>query len=132
MDWISIATIASPIISAVAIIVALCISHSSSKDIKTFISVFVTTQSVNHIENNRINEEEIEEVKRKIEELREQSQIVRPFVGGARIDYIYEQENKHAIRQQIEEQEKILSELFFRQKQYKKFFELVDKYSKEA
>lgn len=113
--WINIATIASPIIGVAAIIVALMISHRSSRDAQKQIdairqstkeqldamrdqmNVFMASQAPDMVESLSQYEQQLEELDKQIEDAEEEYNIVNPFygLGGARIDDIeYEQEKR--------------------------------------
>lgn len=113
--WINIATIASPVVGVAAIVVALRISHRSSRDAQKQIdairqstkeqldamrdqmNVFMASQAPDMVESLSQYEQQLEELDKQIEEAEEDYNIVNPFygLGGARIDDIeYEQEKR--------------------------------------
>lgn len=95
--WINIATIASPIIGTIAIIVALCISRRSSIDAQKQIDVFMAAQAPNMIEALRHYEKQLRDLDEQIKKAEQEYKTVNPFygLGGARIDDIeYEQDKK--------------------------------------
>ena len=118
MDWktlIDIATMASPIIGVAAIIVALIISHRSSRDAQKQIDaiqgatkkqldamreqmdVFMASQVPDMMESLSQYEQQLADLDEQIEEAEEEYNTVNPFygLGGARIDDIeYEQEKR--------------------------------------
>ncbi len=87
------ATLLSPIISVIAIIVALIIARSSSKDAKTQITairhlldVFVAANNLDIVEAKRKYQQLLVEINRKIEDAQMEVDIVSPFfVGGAKL-----------------------------------------------
>ena len=97
--WILIATISGPIISAIAIIVALWISHSSSKDARkqidelhNILEVFVASQTPSMIDAlQKLKREEVD-LRRRIGQAKRdfecQNNDVRLMGGGALIDKI--------------------------------------------
>ena len=110
-----IATIASPIIGALAIVVALWISHRSSRDAQKQIDairqstkkqleamqeqmeIFMASQAPNMVESLGQYEQQLAELNEQIEEAEEEYNVVNPFYGwgGARIDDIdYEYKKK--------------------------------------
>lgn len=113
--WLHIATIASPIIGAIAIVVALWVSHRSSRDAQKQIDairqstkkqldamqeqmeIFMASQAPNMVESLDQYEQQLEELNEQIEEAEEEYNVVNPFYGrgGARIDDIdYEYKKK--------------------------------------
>ncbi len=95
------ATVASPVIGAIAIIVALIIGHRSSKEarqqveaIHKLFAVYVASQAPSLIEAKRQYEKQLNELNHKIKDAKEELQIVRPFGYGSRMDMIDEQERK--------------------------------------
>ncbi len=105
------ATVASPIVGMVAIIVALFISHSTSKKIQKqvnavydLLDVFVTAQNPTIIEAKRKYEQQLRELDNLISEAEESLQITNPFLyQGARIDMVMDLQNKKEIRENIKE-----------------------------
>ena len=101
MDYITQwATLLSPIISVIAIIVALCIARSSSKDtqkqidaIHNLLDVFVAVHNLDIFDAKRKYESQLLDLDKQIEdaEIRVESAI-SPFSSGARINHIQEQE----------------------------------------
>jgi len=113
--WINIATIASPVVGVAAIVVALWISHRSSRDAQKQIdairqstkeqldamrdqmNVFMASQAPDMVESLSQYEQQLEELDKQIEDAEEEYNIVNPFygLGGARIDDIdYEYKKK--------------------------------------
>lgn len=94
MFW---ATVLSPIVGVIAIIVALIIAHQSSKDTKKQITgiydlleVFVAAQNPSMIESKKQYEQQLAQLNSQIHEAEVDLQTVHyPFYGrGARIDDI--------------------------------------------
>lgn len=113
--WINIATIASTVVGVAAIVVALWISHRSSRDAQKQIdairqstkeqldamrdqmNVFMASQAPDMVESLSQYEQQLEELDKQIEDAEEEYNIVNPFygLGGARIDDIdYEYKKK--------------------------------------
>ena len=104
MFW---ATVLSPIIGAIAIVVALHISNKSSKDaqkqveaVYNLLDVFVAAQNPNMVEAKQRYEQQIVQLNKLIDEAKEEVELgVSPFLGrgGARIDDIetMEEVSKH-------------------------------------
>ena len=103
------ATVASPIVGVLAIIVALFISHSTSKKIQKqvdaaydLLDVFVAAQNPTIIEAKRKYEQQLRDLDDKIYEAEESLQITNPFqYQGARIDMVMDFQNKNDIRENI-------------------------------
>lgn len=112
---LNIATIASPVVGVAAIVVALWISHRSSRDAQKQIdairqstkeqldamrdqmNVFMASQAPDMVESLSQYEQQLADLDEQIEEAEEDYNIVNPFygLGGARIDDIeYEQEKR--------------------------------------
>lgn len=93
--WIQWATLASPIISVVAIVVALCVARSSSKDaqkqitaIHNLLDVFVAANNLDIVEAQRKYQRQLAELDRQIEDAQIDVDTVYPFVGGSLIHKI--------------------------------------------
>lgn len=119
--WINIATITSPIIGVAAIIVALWISHCSSRDVQKQIDamrqstkkqldamceqvdVFMASQAPDMVESLGQYEQQLAELDEQIEEAEEEYNVVNPFygMGGARIDDIDYEYKKRGQAQNI-------------------------------
>lgn len=103
------ATVAIPIVGVLAIIVALFISHSTSKKIQKqvdaaydLLDVFVAAQNPTIIEAKRKYEQQLRDLDDKIYEAEESLQITNPFLyQGARIDMVMDFQNKNDIRENI-------------------------------
>lgn len=95
------ATLLSPIISVIAIIVALHVARSSSKDaqkqiaaIRHLLDVFVAANNLDIVEAQRKYQQQLVELDKEIEDAQMEVDIVYPFVGGARIDHIIAAQEK--------------------------------------
>lgn len=95
------ATLLSPIISVIAIIVALHVARSSSKDaqkqiaaIRHLLDVFVAANNLDIVEAQRKYQQQLVELDKEIEDAQMEVDIVYPFVGGARIDHIIAAQKK--------------------------------------
>lgn len=105
------ATVASPIVGMLAIIVALFISHSTSKKIQKqvdaaydLLDVFVASQNPTIIDAKRKYEQQLRELDNMISEAEESLLITNPFLyQGSRIDMVMDLQNKKEIRENIKE-----------------------------
>ena len=95
------ATLLSPIISVIAIIVALHVARSSSKDaqkqiaaIRHLLDVFVAANNLDIVEAQRKYQRQLAELDGQIEDAQMKVDTVYPFVGGARIDHIIAAQEK--------------------------------------
>ena len=103
------ATVASPIVGVIAIIVALFISHSTSKKIQKqvnavydLLDVFVAARNPTIMEAKRKYEQQLRELDNMISEAEESMQITNPFLyQGSRIDMVMDLQNKKEIREDI-------------------------------
>ena len=132
--WIQLATLISPIISVIAIIVALCIARSSSKDaqkqidaIHNLLDVFIAANNLDIVEAQRKYQSKLTELDKRIKEAKEDLETEHyPFFGrGARIDDI------EAIEGQIKRQNELDSLLIERQK-LESNLALINNYIKKA
>ena len=112
-NWIVWATLLSPIISGIAIIVALIVARSSSKDaqeqikaIRHLLDVFVAANNLDIVEAQRKYLQQLVELDSQIEDAQIAVDIVNPFSGGARIDRIMNAQEKS---QQIEHLNRLLT-----------------------
>ena len=130
--WIQWATLVSPIISVVAIIVALCVARSSSKDaqrqitaIHNLLDVFVAANNLDIVEAQRKYQRQLAELDRQIEYAKFKVETVYPFVGGAKIHQIA------AAQEKIEQMEH-LDQLLAKRKEIETNLSLIDDYIKKA
>ena len=130
--WIQWATLVSPIISVVAIIVALCVARSSSKDaqkqitaIHNLLDVFVAANNLDIVEAQRKYQRQLAELDRQIEDAQFDVDTVYPFVGGSLIDKI---EAAHEKQGQINR----LNSLLAKRKEIETNLSLIDDYIKKA
>lgn len=108
-NWIELATIASPIISAIAIVVALIIAKSSTKDaqrqiteVHSLLDVFVSSQNVHIVEEKKKLEEEMNEMMVRIAEQEEALQVIRhPFAFTNSDTAIMDAQEKQNMRSEI-------------------------------
>lgn len=126
------ATLASPIISVVAIIVALCVARSSSKDaqkqitaIHNLLDVFVAANNLDIVEAQRKYQRQLTELDRQIEDAQFDVDTVYPFVGGLLIDKIEAAQEKQG---QINR----LNGLLSKRKEIETNLSLIDDYIKKA
>lgn len=130
--WIQWATLASPIISVIAIIVALCVARSSSKDaqkqitaIHNLLDVFVAANNLDIVEAQRKYQRQLAELDRQIEDAQIDVDTVYPFVGGARIHQI-----EAALKKK--EQQEYLDQLLAKRRELMVNLALIDDYIKKA
>ncbi|WP_348674514.1 hypothetical protein [Duncaniella dubosii] len=100
-NYIAWATLLSPIISVIAIIVALFVARSSSKDareqiksIRNLLDVFVAANNLDIVEAQRKYQQQLRELNNMIEDAQMEVDIVNPFVGGVRIERIMDTQEK--------------------------------------
>lgn len=131
-SWIQWATLASPIISVIAIIVALCVARSSSKDaqqqisaIRNILDVFVAANNLDIVEAQRKYQRQLVELDSQIEDAKFDVEAVYPFVGGSLIHKIEAAQKKQG---QIER----LDQLLAKRKEIEINLSLIDDYIKKA
>ena len=102
-NYIAWATLLSPVISVIAIVVALIVARSSSKDareqiksIRNLLDVFIAANNLNIVEAQRKYQQQLHELDGMIDDAQIDVDIVNPFVGSARIDQIEEAQEKAA------------------------------------
>lgn len=130
--WIQWATLVSPIISVVAIVVALCVARSSSKDaqkqitaIHNLLDVFVAANNLDIVEAQRKYQRQLAELDRQIEDAQFDVDTVYPFVGGSRMHQIEAMQNKM-------EQKEYLDQLLVKRKELMVNLALIDDYINKA
>ena len=126
------ATLLSPIISVIAIIVALHVARSSSKDaqkqiaaIRHLLDVFVAANNLDIVEAQRKYQQQLVELDKEIEDARMEVDIVYPFVGGAIIDHIITAQEKA-------EQKVHLNQLLAKRREIEVNLSLIQDYVKKA
>lgn len=126
------ATLLSPIISVIAIIVALSVARSSSKDaqeqikaIRHLLDVFVAANNLDIVEAQRKYQQQLVELDSQIEAVRMEVDTVYPFVGGARINHI-------TAAQEKAEQKAYLNLLLAKRKEIEVNLSLIQDYIKKA
>lgn len=126
------ATLLSPIISVIAIIVALHVARSSSKDaqkqiaaIRHMLDVFVAANNLDIVEAQRKYQQQLVELDKEIEDAQMEVDIVYPFVGGARIDHIIAAQEKA-------EQKAHLDQLLAKRREIEVNLSLIQDYVKKA
>lgn len=131
-SWIQWATLASPIISVVAIIVALCVARSSSKDaqqqisaIRNILDVFVAANNLDIVEAQRKYQRQLADLNSQIEDAQLDVDTVYPFVGGSLIHKIEAAQKKQG---QIDR----LNSLLEKRKELEVNLSLIDDYIKKA
>ena len=131
-SWIQWATLASPIISVVAIIVALCVARSSSIDaqqqisaIRNILDVFVAANNLDIVEAQRKYQRQLADLNSQIEDAQLDVDTVYPFVGGSLIHKIEAAQKKQG---QIDR----LNSLLEKRKELEVNLSLIDDYIKKA
>ena len=126
------ATLLSPIISVIAIIVALHVARSSSKDaqkqiaaIRHLLDVFVAANKQDIVEAQRKYQQQLVELDKEIEDAQMEVDIVYPFVGGARIDHIIAAQEKA-------KQKAHLNQLLAKRREIEVNLSLIQDYVKKA
>lgn len=126
------ATLLSPIISVIAIIVALHVARSSSKDaqkqiaaIRHLLDVFVAANNLDIVETQRKYQQQLVELDKEIEDAQMEVDTVYPFVGGARIDHIIAAQEKA-------EQKAHLDQLLAKRREIEVNLSLIQDYVKKA
>lgn len=126
------ATLSSPIISVIAIIVALRVARSSSKDardqiktIRHLLDVFVAANNLDIVEAQRKYQRQLAELDSQIEDVQMEVDTVYPFVGGAKIDHIIAAQEKA-------EQKAHLNQLLAKRKKIEVNLSLIQDYIKKA
>ena len=108
MFW---ATVLSPIVGVIAIIVALIIAHGSSKDVKSQIDainkqidIFIAAQNPNMMEAKKYYENQLKQLEPQIKEVEFSLQAARsPFYGrGPKIDDIEQDMEYDEYRNQMD------------------------------
>ena len=126
------ATLLSPIISVIAVIVALRVANDSSKDaqdqinaIRHLLDVFVAANNLDIVEAQRKYQRQLAELNKEIEEAQTEVDIVYPFIGGARIDHIIAAQEKT-------QQKAHLNQLLIKRKEIEINLSLIQDYVKKA
>ena len=126
------ATLLSPIISVIAIIVALHVARSSSKDaqkqiaaIRHLLDVFVAANNLDIVEAQRKYQQQLVELDKEIEDAQMEVDIVYPFVVGAIIDHIIAAQEKP-------EQKAHLDQLLAKRREIEVNLSLIQDYVKKA
>lgn len=129
VQWV---TLLSPIISVIAIIVALHVARSSSKDaqkqiaaIRHLLDVFVAANNLDIVEAQRKYQQQLVELDKEIEDAQMEVDIVYPFVGGARIDHIIAAQEKA-------EQKAHLNQLLGKRREIEVNLSLIQDYVKKS
>lgn len=126
------ATLLSPIISVIAIIVALHVARSSSKDaqkqiaaIRHLLDVFVAANNLDIVEAQRKYQQQLVELDKEIEDAQMEVDMVSPFIGGARIDHIIAAQEKA-------EQKAHLDQLLAKRREIEVNLSLIQDYVKKS
>ena len=125
------ATLLSPIISVIAIIVALHVARSSSKDaqkqiaaIRHILDVFVAANNLDIVEAQRKYQRQLANLDKEIEDAQSKFDTVPPFIGGAKIHQIM------AVQQEKVEQKEHLDQLLAKGKEIEINLSLIQDYIK--
>lgn len=126
------ATLLSPIISVIAVIVALRVANNSSKDaqeqinaIRHLLDVFVAANNLDIVEAQRKYQQQLVELDNKIEETQMKVDTIYPFVGEARIDHIIAEQEKA-------QQKAHLNQLLMKRKEIEVNLSLIQDYIHKA
>ena len=127
------ATIASPIVGVIAIIVSLRISRKSSQDaqrqineIRNLLDVLVAVHNLDIFEAQRNYQQQLVEIDEEIEDAKTSVETaISPFVGGALINHIHEREDQIRYK-------KYLNQLLAKRKEIKTQLALIDNYIKKT
>ena len=127
------ATIASPIVGVIAIVVSLYISRKSSQDaqrqineIRNLLDVLVAVHNLDIFEAQRNYQQQLVEIDEEIEDAKTSVETaISPFVGGALIDRIHERED------QLRHTE-YLNQLLAKRKEIETQLALIDNYIKKT
>lgn len=118
--------------SVIAIIVALHVARSSSKDaqkqiaaIRHLLDVFVAANNLDIVEAQRKYQQQLVELDKEIEDAQMEVDIVYPFVGGARIDHIIAAQEKA-------EQKAHLNQLLGKRREIEVNLSLIQDYVKKS
>ena len=127
------ATLLSPIISVIAIFVALNVARNSSKDaqrqitaIRHLIDVFVAANNLDIVEAQRRYQQQLVELNKEIEDAQRKFDTVSPFIVGAKIHQIM------AVQQEKVEQKEHLDQLLAKGKEIEINLSLIQDYIKKA
>ena len=126
------ATLLSPIISVIAIIVALHVARSSSKDaqkqiaaIRHLLDVFVAANNLDIVEAQRKYQQQLVELDKEIEDAQSKFDTVSPFIGGAKIQQIM------AVQEKMTQKEH-LDQLLAKRREIEVNLSLIQDYIKKA
>lgn len=127
------ATILSPVVGTIAIIVSLCISRKSSQDtqrqineIRNLLDVLVAVHNLDIFEAQRNYQQQLIEIDEEIEDAKTSVETaISPFVGGALINHIHEREDQIRYK-------KYLNQLLAKRKEIKTQLALIDNYIKKT
>lgn len=127
------ATILSPVISTIAIIVSLRISRKSSQDaqrqineIRNLLDVFIAVHNLDIFEAQRKYQQQLIEIDEEIEDAKTSVETaISPFIGGALINHIHEREDQIRYK-------KYLNQLLAKRKEIETQLALIDNYIKKT
>ena len=126
------ATLLSPIISVIAIIVALQVARTSSNDaqkqiaaIRHILDVFVAANNLDIVEAQRKYQRQLANLDKEIEDAQSKFDTVPPFIGGGKIHQIM------AVQEKVEQKEH-LDQLLAKRKGIEINLSLIQDYIKKA
>lgn len=130
---LTLATILSPIVGVIAIIVALIIARRSSNETKrqidavyNLLDVFVASQNPTMLEAKRKYEQQVEQINQQIQQLEEDIRCFSPFFGrGPRVNDFDEFSKKEKQCEQLERLESNRNEI-------QGYLDLINAYLKKA
>ena len=123
----------------IAIIVALHVARSSSKDaqkqiaaIRHLLDVLVAANNLDIVEAQRKYQQQLVELDKEIEDAQMEVDTVYPFVGGARIDHIIAAIDHIIAAQEKAEQKAHLDQLLAKRREIEVNLSLIQDYVKKA
>lgn len=129
VQWV---TLLSPIISVIAIIVALKVAHDSSKDameqvkaIRNLLDVFVAANNLDIVEAQRKYQQQLVDLDKQIEQARMDYETIYPFRSAVRIE-------QEIVKQEKAKQKEYLEHLFVKRKEIETNLLLIQDYINKA
>lgn len=130
VQWV---TLLSPIISVIAIIVALKVAHDSSKDameqvkaIRNLLDVFVAANNLDIVEAQRKYQQQLVDLDKQIEQARMDYETIYPFRSAVRI------EQEIAKQEKAKTKKSILNTFFVKRKEIETNLLLIQDYINKA
>ena len=125
VQWV---TLLSPIISVIAIIVALKVAHDSSKDAMeqvNLLDVFVAANNLDIVEAQRKYQQQLVDLDKQIEQARMDYETIYPFRSAVRIE-------QEIAKQEKAKQKEYLEHLFVKRKEIETNLLLIQDYINKA